>query len=701
MAAAEPISGVRSLEGAPARAAVDVPREHGPALESNTLVALAVFVGYFAGAKLGLVLTFLPNPVSVLWPPNAILFAALLLLPTSRWWVVAFAALPAHLAAELQSGIPFSMVGCWFVSNLAEAAIGAALVRRFGALHQPFGKPLHVIGFVFAAGAASLLSSFLDGAFVKLNNFSNADYWDLWATRSLSNATTALVLVPPIVIFASGGLQTLRRTGRAYLLEALLLLVGLLFAALVVFHSDMAESVLPVEIYMPLPFLLWAAYRFGTPGTSVTVALVAVVAIVGSGQGVGALGTRSPVENAQAVQLFLLFISPTLLCFAAAMDERRRAEASLRQSDRRFHVMLEATRDIVYERDLLTGAMWWSRSALAEFGHPKDGAGNDYRAWCELIHPDDREIAMQPMHHALVGGAREWESEFRLRRADGRHALVSERGFIVRDADGHAVQMVGRITDITEHRDNDDLGQELARASRLTVMGELAASIAHEINQPISAILSNVDSAEMLLARGAKVSGELQEILADVRSDGLRASEVIRHIRGLASKRGTDIETFDPNDVVRAVLRLVAPVAKRRGVRVSMALDNVPSVWGDRIHVQQVLLNLIFNAMDAMAETPPLQRELFVEVFKGKDGMVEIAVRDQGHGLAPDTQDRIFDSFYTTKRDGMGLGLSIARSFVQSHGGRIWAVNNADGGATFRFTLRADRRDRNLPMDPE
>ncbi|QJR10836.1 Adaptive-response sensory-kinase SasA [Usitatibacter rugosus] len=701
MPAAEPFSGMRGLEAATAPNATEVRRPGTHGFDSNSATALAVFVGYFTGAKLGLALTFLPNPVSVLWPPNAILFAALLLVPPSRWWVVAVAALPAHLLAELQSGIPFSMVGCWFISNFAEAAIGAAMVRKLGALHQPFGKPLHVIGFVFAAFTAALLSSFLDSAFVKWNAWGDADYWDLWAARSLSNAATSLVLVPPIVVFATGGLLVFRRAKQTHLVEALLLLVGLLASALVVFHTQLAESVLPVEIYMPLPFLLWAAYRFGPAGTSATVALVAVVAIVGSGHGTGALGMGTPTENARAVQLFLLFISPTLLCFAAAMDERRRAEASLRQSDRRFHVMLEATRDVVYERDLVSGAMWWSRSALSEFGYDRSATGHGYREWCEMIHPDDRESAMAPLHVALAAGSRQWESEFRLRRADGRHALVSERGFIVRDAEGHPLQMIGRLTDITERRDTDELGQELTHASRLTIMGELAASIAHEINQPMSAILSNVDSAEMLLARSGERDAELSDILADIRADGLRASEVMRHIRGLASKRGADIETFDPNEVVRAVLRLVAPVAKRRGIPVSIALDKVPHVWCDRIHVQQVLLNLIFNAMDAMDETPPAQRELFVEVFRSADGMVQIAVRDRGHGLSVSTQGRIFDSFFTTKRDGMGLGLSIARSLVQSHGGRIWATNNADAGATFRFTLRADRRDRNLPPELE
>ncbi|APV51259.1 hypothetical protein BWI17_17165 [Betaproteobacteria bacterium GR16-43] len=693
MHAVHPIGAVPGTD--PARAAFGAWPSVSPGEPAaGWLVSLAVFAAYLFGAKLGLALTFLPNPVSVLWPPNAILFAALLLLPARRWWLVVAGAFPAHLLAELNDGFPATLVLCWFVSNMTEALIGASCVRFFGGTRRPFDKPLHVIGFVLAALCAALLSSFLDSAFVKLNGWGEADYWDLWAARSLSNVTTSVVLVPLIVTFASGGPQALRRANRAHMVEAFLLLIGLFVVATLVFNSELAASALPAEIYIPLPFLLWAAYRFGTPGASFTIALIAGMAIVGSSQGVGALGSQLPIENARAVQLFLLFIAPTLLCFASAMEERRRAEALLRQSDKRFHVMLEATRDAVYERDLVTGAMWWSRSALAQFGHSRSTVGHDIRDWCELIHPDDREAALQQQYRALADGGRHWEAEFRLRRADGTHALVGEQGFVVRDAEGKAVQIIGRLTDITDRRDADDLDQKLAHASRLTLMGELAASIAHEINQPMSAILSNVDSAEMLLAQKDYPVEELRQILEDIRGDDLRASEVIRHIRGLAGKRGPDFEIFDPKEVVGAVMRVVSPIARRRAVSVTVALGNVPRVWGDRIHVQQVLLNLIFNGMDAMDDVPNGQRELFVAAARGSDGMVEISVRDRGHGVEPGKLDRIFDSFFTTKAEGMGLGLSIARSLLQSHGGRIWVENNPDGGATFRFTLRVDQRER-------
>jgi len=203
----------------------------------------------------------------------------------------------------------------------------------------------------------------------------------------------------------------------------------------------------------------------------------------------------------------------------------------------------------------------------------------------------------------------------------------------------------------------------------------------------MSAILSNVDAAEMLLDRGNDPDGELRQILRDIRSDDLRASEVIRHIRNLANKGETDRDTFRINGLIEAVLRLVAPIAERRRVEVSAEFAQVPLVHGDRIHVQQVLLNLLFNAMDAMASVPEAGRLLQISTATVAPGFVLVCVRDRGHGIPPNNLHAIFDSFFTTKKEGMGLGLSIARSLVEANGGKIWAENNRDSGAAFRFTL--------------
>jgi two-component system sensor kinase FixL len=650
-----------------------------------------VFAGYYLGARVGFALTFLPNPISVLWPPNAILFAAMLLVAPRFWWVVVIAALPAHLLAELQAGVPVFMVLCWFISNVTEAVIGATCVRLLTRGAFTLDTLRNISAFLGAAIVASFLSSFLDSAFVVLNGWGQSDYWKVWQTRLLSNVTSSYTFAPVIVTWYAAGFAHLRSLIRTQLAELGAFTAGLLIVTLVVFDWSFIGSAVPALIYVPLPFLLWAALRFGPVGASTCFAIVAFMVIWGTGHGHGPFGTQLPAQNALSVQLFLIFMGPTLLCLAAAMQERLRAEQSLRASDRRFQLVLQATKDVVYERDLRTDVMWWGRNGLAPFGYPREHCPVTFAATLELVHPEDRERAVRSLAATIESGEQLWESEFRLRRSDGSYAHVHEHGFVVRGLDGQLVQMVGTLTDITERRDNDELSQRLAQASRLITMGELTACIAHEINQPMSAILSNVDAAEMLLDAGDNGSDELRQILRDIRADDLRASEVIRHIRELANKRAIATEQFDPNALVRDVLQLVAATMKRRGVTVRAVFGRVPLVCGDRICVQQVLLNLLFNGMEAVSALPERERRLQVTTRVDTPGEVMMSVRDRGHGIAPHQLDQIFESFFTTKKDGLGLGLSIARSLVEANGGMIWAENNVDRGATFHFTLRADK----------
>ena len=229
---------------------------------------------------------------------------------------------------------------------------------------------------------------------------------------------------------------------------------------------------------------------------------------------------------------------------------------------------------------------------------------------------------------------------------------------------------------------------ELVHAGRLATMGELTATIAHEVNQPLGAILANVAAAEMLLESENARLDDVRQILADVRKDDLRASEVIRRLRALLAKHEMARERLDLNDTIADVLKVLAAEAGRRQVELATEFDPaLPRVLGDRVHLQQVLLNLVVNAMDAMADTHVSQRRVVVRTDLGQDGSVEVAVTDHGHGVPREDLSKLFESFFTTKQRGMGLGLSIARSIVQAHGGRIWAESDARGGATFRFTL--------------
>ncbi|MGE5413488.1 MAG: ABC transporter substrate binding protein [Syntrophomonadaceae bacterium] len=236
--------------------------------------------------------------------------------------------------------------------------------------------------------------------------------------------------------------------------------------------------------------------------------------------------------------------------------------------------------------------------------------------------------------------------------------------------------------------------QELAHASRLATVGELAASISHEINQPLGAILANAETAELLLQSDATSAEELRQILSDIRRDDVRASEVMRRVRALAGRGEIEMKPVAVDGVAEAAAALLEPEARRRGVLLENDFRAGPAeIRGDDVSLQQVIINLALNGMEAMAETPAGRRRLSIATRNG-DGRVTVRVSDTGPGVAAPDEAKLFESFFTTKRHGLGLGLSICRSIIDAHGGRIGGVNNGGGGATFEFELPALPTDR-------
>jgi PAS domain S-box-containing protein len=316
--------------------------------------------------------------------------------------------------------------------------------------------------------------------------------------------------------------------------------------------------------------------------------------------------------------------------------------------------------------------------------------------WMDALHPEDR--AMDDWRAALAAGE-PFEKEARLRRADGEYRRFLLRFVPLRDEQGTIVEWYAASTDIEDLKRAEeelrrqearlrDAQMELAHANRVTATGQLAASIAHEVSQPIAAALTNANAARRWLGAEPPDLEEVRQALGRIIRDGRRASDIIGRIRALVRKAPPRNDQLDINGTMLEVIALTRSELRRNGTSLQTQLaDGLPPVVGDRIQLQQVMLNLILNAVEAMSGSSEPARELLIRTELDGSGSVLVAVQDSGPGLQPESLDRLFDAFYTTKPDGMGMGLSICRSIIEAHGGRVWATTNVPQGAAFQFTL--------------
>jgi PAS domain S-box-containing protein len=374
-----------------------------------------------------------------------------------------------------------------------------------------------------------------------------------------------------------------------------------------------------------------------------------------------------------------------LLGLFAEITERKLAEAKIRESEERFRNMADCAPAMIWMAGDDKLCEFFNQGWLAFTGrNMEQEIGN---GWAQGVHPDDQQHCLETYHSAF-DSRRPFEMEYRLRRHDGEYRWVLDTGAPRFAPDAKFVGYVGTAVDITDKKRADESNQRVEHLQRLAVMGELTAAIAHELSQPLTAISNDVDTAANLLNSANPGLDELREIISDIRADGGRARDVIDRIRNFVLKRETRMEPLELNSVVADTLDLLAGDSRRRGIQVRAELTpDIPLVIGDRTQLQQVLINLAMNGMDAMANAPRATRCLTVQTKPNGDGQVEVAVMDCGDGVSLDHLPHLFEPFFTTKRDGMGLGLCLARSIIESHRGRIWAENNPRSGAIFRFTV--------------
>jgi signal transduction histidine kinase/integral membrane sensor domain MASE1 len=805
-------------------------------------IAMAVLVGaaYYLGARLGFLLQLPGIPTSILWPPNAILTAALLLTPVGRWWMLAVAIVPAHLLVQVGVVKPPLLIAALFATNWSEALIAAVGVRLFSDAPARLDTLRRAGVFILAAGlVAPFVSSFLDAAMVTW--FARVEYWHVWRTRFFANVLTEVTLAAGILAVLGDWRRWLAVTPRR-LVEAAALAAALFVIASAVLDSDLARRVLDLPsatlVLGLLPVLLWGAVRFGAAGASLSLLLVSTVGLWGAQHGKGPFAALPVDERVLVLQLSVTMVAIPLLCLAAVESERHRAKIALNDNLRFEELLSELSSAFVQVRDReIDEAVRTWLARLGEFlglrrlslsRASDDGTSTEWQSWSapasagdgSLPVSSDATFAIPLIARGRVLGRltvelptgqllrpRDWisrlavvaevfgstladaEAQEALRASESMKSAIlaslttrvavldrAARIVAVNEAwtraaaepglaaggpvavgtdylacwrgvecagNPFAKSVVAGIEDVLEHRlglfsldytwrprsrdsrpgadggpewwtisaaplthpaggavisliditsrrraelEAQRMRHELAHFARVATMGELTASLAHELNQPLTAILANAQAARRFLAAPAPDLDELRAIVDDIVADDRRAGQIIHRLRDMLVKREGELHPVDLNALIEEVVKLLGSDLLFHHVEVVTELaPDLPLVVGDRVQLQQVVLNLLMNAIDAMAGNGPADRMVVVRTERLEG--VHVSVRDSGHGLDPATEALVFQPFYTTKAGGMGMGLPVSRSIVEAHGGVMWVTVNGRRGVTFHFAL--------------
>jgi C4-dicarboxylate-specific signal transduction histidine kinase/integral membrane sensor domain MASE1 len=836
-------------------------------------IALALCAAYYLGSILGLLLRVPPATPSIVWPPNAILTAALLLVEPRRWWLVLLPVLPVHLYVQLPTGWPLSLVLPLFLSNCSEAVITAGVVWMWSDAPPRFDTPRRLAVFFAAIVAGTMISGWFDAAAVAMSL--GDPFWAVWGQRLFSNILAQLTIVPAVVGVATGLPRWLRSATLSRMLEASFVWTGLMAIGAtdiggLVFELPPLRAVSSqAPLALQLPFLLWAAVRFGTAGAGVTMFTATILAVWSAVHGQGPFAEMSPTATVSALTLSLILVAATMLALAALVEERRHTQSALAErlnfeellarlsgafvevsSDRmdagfdewlgrigrflgvkcvRVYVLTEqsdlvaryewmhpqyerlpppnAAKDFPWALSRLQRSQVLAISSLAEL--PPDAetdrqsmerygyqatlvlplvAGNRalgalaVAAAEERLWPDEIVMRLRLVAEVLANALARKQTEDALRASEamkssilsslrsgvavvdrtGRVLALNDNWAVLANESGDAIVRVddnlleasaastadalahgdelragvlsvlrserdsfgfeyttqprarsGRDTrwwsvvvvpldrpqggavvtraDVTDLRkaelDVQRIRQELAHVGRVSTVGELTASLAHELYQPLTAIMTNAQAARRMLLASRPDISQIQTILGDIVNDDRRASDVIERLRDLLRKGQLEMAPVDLASTIRDVAHLLRGEAMVKHVTVTLDLDGFPVVvLADRVQLQQVMLNLLHNAMEAMADGRHHPTNVVVRCRSRGDNAV-VSVSDTGPGLVVGKEETVFEPFYTTKKDGMGMGLSIVRSILESHGGSIRASNIDVGGAQFEFTL--------------
>ena len=660
---------------------------------------LASTVSYYVATQIAWALTFPDSKVSLFFPPHAVLLCILLLVPTRHWWAYVLSAASAHFLATQQEHWPPMYALTCEVFDAVKCVAAAAGIRFL------IKSPLKAITlrdavlFVLIAVVLVPFGAALWGASFTVSYGFGSRYWIEWRNLGISNAVTVVVLVPVFLLGAHSLFARRPRTpSRRRVLEATILGACTVALGFFVFDTTSAgPNTSPALLYAPIPLLIWAALRFGLAGISVSMLIITFQAIWGTMRGHGPFLAQTPIENALALQLFLLVTATPLMLLAVVIEEERRSKEALRESANLMGLAADAGNLAMWVWDVSGNKVWMTEPGRLLFGLEPD-ANLDFAATFDRVHPEDRAAREGAIKQALETRG-EYEVEYRLQQTDSTARWIHGRGRCVEPGDGTGPKLFGVSMDVTARKQAEASAAqeraELEHVARVATLGELTTTLTHELRQPLAAIMINSTIGVRLLDATEPDLQKVRGTLADISSVTERAGEVIGGLQAMLRRDNTasHLTNVDMNNVIRIVERIVHGDANLH--RVTVHLDLSPGlrpVKGDSVQLQQVILNLMLNAFSAMDGTGNnAARRLIVRTIAIDESNVLVEVQDTGTGIAAEKLASIFDPFITSKREGLGLGLSICRSIIERHGGTISAANNPDRGATFSITLPVAR----------
>jgi PAS domain S-box-containing protein len=670
------------------------------------LVALAVV--YFVAGRFGLSLALVNQSATAIWPPTGIAIAACLLGGIRLWPAVLVGAFLVNLTTT-QSVVPSLLIA---LGNTAECVIVASLMRRLAVGSDVFVKTTRILAYVATAAVGAAIAATVGLAALLAGDLAGqAGARAIWLTWWAADLSSALLVAPVIVTWAHRrpDQRIARRGGEAFLLLAVLLTV-----AYAVFGPTLPGVRGYPLMFVTLPVLLWAALRFGSPGAASAVLVMAVVATIGTLDGLGPFTRGTPNESLLLLQAYLDVKMIVMLTLAAEVEGRRAVERDIRQLNLELERRIEARSEDLqklhgrlveaqqvahigsWEWDIAADTIWWSDEMYRLYGLPV-GSPITYEHYISTIHPDDR--AMVEAIVAKSGQTGEpFTFEHRMVKTDGTVRTLHSRGRAVRGNGGEVLRMLGVGHDITDRRHAEEERLELVREQAARREAEEAsrmkdaflATLSHELRTPLNAVIG---WAQVLKKPGLDEALIRRAIDAIHRNVTIQA-QLVSDILDVARIR-TGTVRIDPRPeavltIVEGALDIMRPVIAEKKIEVVIDIFEDAAVMGDAQRLQQVFWNMLSNAAKFVATGGQIR------IAARADGdQVQLTIEDDGPGIPEDFLPYVFDQFrqadpsLTRSHGGMGLGLAISQTLVQLHGGTIAAANRPQGGALFTVRLPA------------